>query len=224
MGGIVEYKAKRTEVMEITKRDGRKESFDSIKITNAIRKALISVGEKNAHEVGMNLSQLVEDRLLGEKEWNVERILDMVEETLMAQGYFAAAKSFILFRQKRTDLRIEREKLASTFHYEGFSKVLEGIQRDYEDPKYSLRILSDKFMSFLKEGMSENDKETALTKASVELTELLGDNTNVYVDIQGEKSILKVNPHDTPEMDSEITFFIPYSSIYLFDGETEKRI
>src|SRR5574344_64396 len=46
-----------------------------------------------------------------------------------------------------------------------------------------------------------------LIKASVELTELLGDNTNVYVDIQGEKSILKVNPHDTPEMDSEITFF-----------------
>ena len=61
-------------------------------------------------------------------------------------------------------------------------------------------------------------------KASVELTELLGDNTNVYVDIQGEKSILKVNPHDTPEMDSDIEFSIPYESVYLFDGETEKRI
>ena len=61
-------------------------------------------------------------------------------------------------------------------------------------------------------------------KASVELTELLGDNTNVYVDIQGEKSILKVNPHDTPEMDSNIEFSIPYESIYLFDGETERRI
>ena len=61
-------------------------------------------------------------------------------------------------------------------------------------------------------------------KASVELTELLGDNTNVYVDIQGEKSILKVNPHDTPEMDSDIEFSIPYESIYLFDGETERRI
>ena len=61
-------------------------------------------------------------------------------------------------------------------------------------------------------------------KASVELTELLGDNTNVYVDIQGEKSILKVNPHDTPEMDSNIEFSIPYESVYLFDGETEKRI
>ena len=61
-------------------------------------------------------------------------------------------------------------------------------------------------------------------KASVELTELLGDNTNVYVDIQGEKSILKVNPHETPEMDSDIEFSIPFESVYLFDGETEKRI
>ena len=77
---------------------------------------------------------------------------------------------------------------------------------------------------FRPEAISLKSTEGCSIKASVELTELLGDNTNVYVDIQGEKSILKVNPHDTPEMDSEITFFIPYSSIYLFDGETEKRI
>ena len=61
-------------------------------------------------------------------------------------------------------------------------------------------------------------------KAAVELTELLGDNTNVYVDIQGEKSILKVDPHDTPEMDSEIEFSIPQESIYLFDGKSERVI
>ena len=57
-----------------------------------------------------------------------------------------------------------------------------------------------------------------------ELTELLGDNTNVYVDISGVKSILKVDPHDSPEMDSDIVFAIPYESVYLFDKETEKRI
>ena len=69
-----------------------------------------------------------------------------------------------------------------------------------------------------------NSSENLSIKASVELTELLGDNTNVYVDIQGEKAILKVNPHDTPEMDSDIEFSIPFDSVYLFDGETEKRI
>lgn len=55
----------------------------------------------------------------------------------------------------------------------------------------------------------------------VELTEMLGDNTNVYVNVQEEKAILKVDPHDTPELDSQFTFSIPYENVYLFDGETE---
>lgn len=64
-------------------------------------------------------------------------------------------------------------------------------------------------------------KDSYVLDAEVELTELLGDNTNVYVDMDGEKVILKVDPHDTPEMDERIQFSIPYSSLYLFDGETE---
>ncbi len=60
--------------------------------------------------------------------------------------------------------------------------------------------------------------------ADVELTELLGDNTNVYVDMQGDKVILKVDPHDTPEMDTKINYFVPHKNIYLFDSETEEVI
>ena len=71
-------------------------------------------------------------------------------------------------------------------------------------------------------GKAESDAYNI--SCSVELTELLGDNTNVYVDIQGEKSILKVDPHDTPEMDTDIEFNIPLDSVYLFDGETEAVI
>ena len=59
---------------------------------------------------------------------------------------------------------------------------------------------------------------------SVELTEMLGDNTNVYITVGEEKAILKVDPHDTPEVDSAITFSIPYKNVYLFDGETENVI
>ena len=60
--------------------------------------------------------------------------------------------------------------------------------------------------------------------AGVELTEMLGDNTNVYIEMGEVHSILKVDPHDTPEVDSQITFSIPYENVYLFDGETEKVI
>ena len=59
---------------------------------------------------------------------------------------------------------------------------------------------------------------------SVELTELLGDNTNVYVDIRGIKAILKVEPHDSPAIDAKIEFAVPFESVYLFDKATEKRI
>ena len=59
---------------------------------------------------------------------------------------------------------------------------------------------------------------------TVELTEMLGDNANVYVDVDGDKSILKVTPHEIPDMDSDIAFSIPYEGVYLFDAETENVI
>ncbi len=61
-------------------------------------------------------------------------------------------------------------------------------------------------------------------KAAVELTEMLGDNTNVYITAEDDKAILKVDPHDEPDVDTEIEFTIPYENVYLFDGETEKVI
>ncbi len=60
--------------------------------------------------------------------------------------------------------------------------------------------------------------------AQVELTEMLGDNTNVYVNIGQHNAILKVTPYETPEMDSQIAFSIPMESTYLFDAETEMVI
>ncbi len=63
-----------------------------------------------------------------------------------------------------------------------------------------------------------------VVKADVELTEMLGDNTNVYITAGEDKAILKVDPHDTPKIDTTIEFSIPMESVYLFDGETEMVI
>ena len=73
----------------------------------------------------------------------------------------------------------------------------------------------------IKLGSHENAYEVT---CNVELTEMLGDNTNVYVTAGKDQAILKVDSHDTPETDKEITFSIPYENVYLFDGETEKVI
>ena len=78
---------------------------------------------------------------------------------------------------------------------------------------------------FRPEAVSLGQKEGEYTlQGEVELTEMLGDNVNVYVDVDGEKVILKVTPHEAPQMDESIVFSVPLQSVYLFDGETEMVI
>ena len=97
------------------------------------------------------------------------------------------------------------------------SKKLGDKAKDYEGKEL--------VFGFRPEGIVLGKHDNAYQlNAMVELTEMLGDNTNVYIDINGEKAILKVDPHDTPEIDTEITFSIPYENVYFFDGETENVI
>ncbi len=67
-------------------------------------------------------------------------------------------------------------------------------------------------------------EDSYVLESEVELTEMLGDNTNVYINVGDAQAILKVDSHDTPEMNAPLTFSIPYSEVYLFDGETEMVI
>jgi len=58
-------------------------------------------------------------------------------------------------------------------------------------------------------------------EASLELTELLGDNANAYLTYSGQNIIIKLNPHDIPSKDTKkISFSIPFENIYLFDSKT----
>ena len=80
----------------------------------------------------------------------------------------------------------------------------------------------DVVFGFRPEAITLGEQENAyVLEATVELTEMLGDNTNVYINIEKDNAILKVNPHDAPALDSKITFSVPYGSTYLFDAETE---
>ncbi len=81
------------------------------------------------------------------------------------------------------------------------------------------------YFGFRPEAVALGEQEKAyVLKATVELTEMLGDNTNVYVNIGEHNAILKVNPYDAPKIDTEISFSIPVERTYLFDAETENVI
>lgn len=95
--------------------------------------------------------------------------------------------------------------------------ILRENAREYEEKEI--------VFGFRPEAIVLGASENAFTlSGTVELTEMLGDNANVYMDLQGEKAILKVSPFDIPPLDAPITFSIPKKDIYLFDGESEMII
>lgn len=94
-------------IIKIKKRDGRLVDFEPVKIANAIAKALQEVGERDG-EVADRLAEKVVDR--AEEKFpggipGVEDIQDMVEEVLISENLAKTAKAYILYRQKRNEIR-----------------------------------------------------------------------------------------------------------------------
>ena len=96
--------------MHIIKRDGRSEAFNISKIENAIRKSLDSTGKDYPDSLPSALAETVVSSLTPGRDWSVEEVQDAAEKTLMAAGEFDAAKNYILFRNRRTELRKERKR------------------------------------------------------------------------------------------------------------------
>ncbi len=72
---------------------------------------------------------------------------------------------------------------------------------------------------------SAENKDLGITiDAYVSLTELLGDNANVYGTFEGRDLIFKLDPHLIPKRHENSAFHVPFESIYLFDTKTENRI
>ncbi len=94
-------------VSKVTKRDGRVVDFDENKIAAAILKALKAVkrgDEEQAKQLSEEVVTLLNLRF-EDKIPSVENIQDLVEEALIRNGYADVAKAYILYRQKRTEIR-----------------------------------------------------------------------------------------------------------------------
>jgi len=94
-------------VSKITKRDGRTDGFDETKIAGAILKALKAVQREDgalARELSEDIVRLLNERF-EDKIPSVENVQDLVEEVLIRNGYADVAKAYILYRQKRTEIR-----------------------------------------------------------------------------------------------------------------------
>ena len=111
----------------IIKRDGTRELFNEDKIVNAIKKSMIeadSLDVVTMYDIAHQIGQLIINN--NEVEFTVEEIQDMVEESLMTSGAVKAAKKYILYRDKRNELRnkpwemsdLQSDTMKKKYYYE----------------------------------------------------------------------------------------------------------
>ncbi|MCI1742109.1 MAG: anaerobic ribonucleoside-triphosphate reductase [Prevotella sp.] len=110
----------------ITKRDGKKERFSLDKIMNAIIKAFDSVNES----VDLGAMSKIISHLNIQEGIKVEDIQNEVEESLMSEGYYKVARSFMLYRQQHAEDRETLSKLKFLTDYCEASNAATGSKYD----------------------------------------------------------------------------------------------
>ena len=93
--------------MIVIKRNGDKQQFDINKIYNAVSNAFKSVGQNTPEYLFAMINAL----FIGIDVIGVEEIQDRVEQLLMNDKHFKAAKSYILYREKHKEARFIKERL-----------------------------------------------------------------------------------------------------------------
>lgn len=152
----------------IIKRSMAEESYSGDKIVRAMEKAFTSVGIEQDADLIADLLRQVEAEFADRDQAGVEEIQDAVERVMMANGCFDVAKSYILYREKRAEMRKIRETLVAEIGDENLLPVLDSIQSSYEH--YDLTRLEAKYIAMQKPDSTIDARLELLTKSAAELT------------------------------------------------------
>ncbi len=169
---------------KIRKRDGVVVAFDRGRIENATWKAMRASGngtEKDANKVA---DLVVKDLLKATKHSvgkfipTVEGVQDLVEAQLIIQGFVKASKSYILYRQRRAELRQQkgevprevkelakeskkhfRSQLSEFVYYSTYSKWIPEKHR-----RETWVETIDRYIDFMRENLGNKLKEAEYTE------------------------------------------------------------
>ncbi|HBG27179.1 MAG: ribonucleoside-diphosphate reductase, adenosylcobalamin-dependent [Planctomycetes bacterium GWF2_41_51] len=121
---------------KIRKRNGSIINFDSSKIKAAIAGAAFdTVGsDKESKAIAAKITELVLNRLsrnFKRQIPGIEDIQDIIESVLMSEGYSRIARNYILYRQKRSDIRFTKSALELKDDLKLAVNTMEVLKRRY---------------------------------------------------------------------------------------------
>lgn len=158
--------------MQIIKRDGTKQEFDSNKIKKAILGAMKDINSDLPEDCVDDLVEIIVDKLDKRKNYNVEQINDLVELTLMEHEQYPIAKAFIEYRQLH---KLARNK------YQDLMKVVTEKLEAKNVQNQNANLDENTFSGREKEAFSAIIKEYALNNLVSETTRNNHLNNEIYI-------------------------------------------
>lgn len=136
-------------IRNIKKRDDSIVAFNAENITRAIASAFEATMRSDVEAIPTLVDKVIENvnaRFSSQAVPSVEEIQDIVEQTLMQEEFFDAAKTYILYREKRNEVR-------------EFKARIIGRPDDSKLTINALRVAQEKYLQTLRDGTIETPKE-----------------------------------------------------------------
>lgn len=123
-------------MIKIIKRDGTKESFDKVKVMNAIYKSTINSKQGEDKDLPRKIADKIETYINSQNhDISVEDIQDNVELYLMESNRKDVAKKYILYREKRSEIR------KSKWNMDELQKTIWSNKYQYKDESFEEWIM-----------------------------------------------------------------------------------
>ena len=201
-------------ISEIKKRDGSVVKFEEGKIANAIFKAARSVGGRDIEEA-KRLAAKVAEELQKQVEGipTVEHVQDTVEKVLIDIGHAQTAKAYIVYRQKRAELRDQKMKVLE-------KNYLDDVDKTFD--LNALRVLKSRYLRKNDKGKLIETPNQLFTRVAVHsaIPDIFYDE-KVY-DINAGQNTFEVEAFDQKQYDGR--FSIGNYKLNQFHMEGVRRI
>ena len=126
--------------MKVIKRDERLQPYNWNKVELAVTAAFESVNEKIDDKFKEQLKRSVELAFKNKESITVEEIQDIIEKELIKRNKYNVAKSFIIYRNKRTEVREQKSDLVKNITKKLNGTNIENQNANVDEASFGGRI------------------------------------------------------------------------------------
>src|SRR3989338_9111676 len=183
-------------VSEVKKRDGSIVAFEESKIAEAIYLAAKSVGGHDTEEPKKLARQVAQELEKSQGIPTVEQVQDLVEKVLIEAGHAKTAKAYIVYRQKRSELRDEKMRLLE-------KEFLDDVDKRFD--LNALKVLKARYLRKNEQGKLVESPKQLFTRVAVHaaLPDIFYDEK--VFDIHGEQNEFEMEEFDQKKFDDKLS-------------------